>query len=105
MEAAKAWINSGLQDISLPKCDKDGYFVPRQCQPIGGCYCVDRYGNPTTKPSSRKSLVGCRNIIQGTTSAPTTQVQPTKGNNAFNILQIILDKSRFLYNFYEFHEL
>ena len=53
VEAAKAWINSGLQDVSYPKCDKDGYFTPLQCQPVGGCYCVDKYGNLTTKPRGR----------------------------------------------------
>ena len=98
VKANKARFGSNTPaDLVIPSCDKDGYFTPVQCRPLMGCYCVDKYGNPTTKPSKRKSFVGCRNIIQGTTSSPATQVRPTKGNNAFDIFQIILDVSRFLY--------
>ena len=74
----KALIKRGMQDLFFyPKCDKDGYFSPVQCGLFGGCYCVDKYGNPTTKPSRGRLFTGCRNLIQSTTSAPATQVQPT----------------------------
>ena len=86
MKANKARFGSNIPaDFVIPSCDKDGYFTPVQCRPLMGCYCVDKYGNPTTKPSRGKSFVGCRKFIQGTASAPTA-----KGNNSFNIFQIIL---------------
>ena len=53
MEAAKAGIKLGLQDISYPRCDKDGYFAPVQCSLLGGCSCVDKYGNRTFRPKDR----------------------------------------------------
>ena len=100
VKANKARFGSNTpEDFVNPSCDKDGYFTPLQCRPLMGCYCVDKYGNPTTKPSRGRLPIGCRNFIQSTTSAPTTQVQPTEGNNALNIFQIVLDKARFLYNF------
>ena len=40
-----------LQDFSLPECDNDGYYKPRQCH-FGGCYCVDRAGNRTNSKST-----------------------------------------------------
>ena len=33
------------QDFVYPDCDKDGYFKPRQCFPLAGCHCYDKYGS------------------------------------------------------------
>jgi len=87
----EAGIKHGLQDISYPNCDKDGYFTPVQCNLLGGCYCVDKYGNPTSKPSRGRLSIGCGNLIQSTTSAPTSQVQTRKGNSSFHNSQIVFD--------------
>ena len=48
-----------LQDFSLPECDNEGYYKPRQCH-FGGCYCVDRAGKATnSKPTYPAFLVTC----------------------------------------------
>jgi hypothetical protein len=62
---------------SGPSCDKDGYFSPLQCPFKTGCYCVDQYGEATTKVSRDISSVqDCKKFIQNT-KQPTTEVQPT----------------------------
>ena len=85
VKANKARFGSNTPaDFVDPSCDKDGYFTPVQCRPLMGCYCVDKYGKAITKPSRGRLSMGCRSLIQSTTSAPTTQVQPTKGNSSFH---------------------
>ena len=37
-----------IADLSPPGCDRDGFYKPLQCQ-FNGCYCVDRYGTPTSE--------------------------------------------------------
>ena len=52
-------------DFADPVCDKDGYFKPRQCFPLAGCHCVDKYGTPTfwpSTPSSGSSILDCKKI-------------------------------------------
>ena len=86
-----------------PSCDKDGYFMPLQCRPSLGCFCVDKYGNVTIQPSGNRSTIpDCRNLTQGGKSLtakqnitlPTTELQPTTtGKNAFHYSRIIFDRT------------
>ena len=46
--------NFGLrrpEDLYTPRCDKHGFYKPLQCPPFIECYCVDKYGNPTSQSS------------------------------------------------------
>ncbi|XP_078366848.1 thyroglobulin-like [Oculina patagonica] len=40
VEEAKSMIASGVVDIFVPVCRRDGHFAPEQCN-LQGCFCVD----------------------------------------------------------------
>ena len=51
------------EDLYMPRCDKHGFYIPLQCPPLTGCYCVDKYGNPTSGSRRGPFRPNCRNIL------------------------------------------
>ena len=45
------------KEFGFPDCDKDGYFKHRQCLPLTGCHCVDKYGIPKNCEKSGCPLI------------------------------------------------
>ncbi len=62
-------------DFANPICDKNGYFKPRQCFPLAGCHCVDKYGIRTHCEKSGLLIRGTKPLPPR--SSPTSQRTPT----------------------------
>ena len=68
-----------LRDFSKPRCDKDGYYKPVQCNLLGGCRCVDKYGKRTSRSSREAPLPDCEKLAN-TGVTRDTKPSPTRSS-------------------------
>ncbi|XP_047439398.1 insulin-like growth factor-binding protein 3 isoform X2 [Mugil cephalus] len=64
MKALDARVIKPHQDIYLPNCDKNGFFLRQQCWSSRGvqrrrCWCVDKNGKQVSTNTKQKRSVSC----------------------------------------------